>query len=53
MIFGEAAVCRRVPILGYDNQLETSLQAIDQRHDLIPLGDCQRPAGNKVVLNVY
>ena len=53
MIVGKAAVIGPVPILGRHNQVEASLQAIDRWHDLIAFRDCQRPAGNKVVLDVY
>ena len=52
MIGCKAAVVRRMPILGCDDEVEMRLQPIDNRHDLASFIDGQCAAGNKVVLNI-
>src|SRR5713101_1516640 len=42
VIRGEAAVVWRMPVLRRDDEIETSLQFIGQRKDLVAARDCQR-----------
>ena len=51
---GEAAVIRRVPVLGSDDQVIAALgdQPVDHRHHLVAAGYRQVAAGAEAVLNV-
>src|SRR5436190_15018532 len=48
----EAAMIWRMPVLRRDDEIETSLQFIGQRKDLVAARDCQRASRQKIILKI-
>ncbi len=48
----ERPVAGRVPVLGQDDVPELAHQAVDHGHDLVAIGNGERPARAEIVLNV-
>jgi hypothetical protein len=52
VICGKAAVVGRMPVFGRDDEVETSLQFICKRDDLITMRHRQGAARHKIILKV-
>ncbi len=52
MAGGEGDVAGRMPVLRNDDGLEILGDLIDDGHHGIAIGDCERPAGAKIVLDI-
>ncbi len=52
MICGEAAVVRRMPVFGRDDEIKLSLQFVGEGNDFITVRHWQRPAWQKIILKI-
>ena len=52
MICGKTAVVRWMPILGRDNKIESLLQFVGKRYDLITMRHRQGAAGHEIILKI-